>query len=177
MGTAICDESGSTREVTDLVFEVLNFVKVRGPVEGAVLFAAAALELDGIAEAFPNAREVPGAAIVPAVAVTRGAGHVVFQAEPVVKGVVEELFAEKDLRRQSFCRSGVQGVGGSRSFGSMLHEGGNIVKGHGTAHEVVNEESVSVSGESETLGSALHVDAEEFLFSVDVDDGDFAGAF
>ena len=107
-------------DATDLAFEVVDLVEVRRPVEPAVGGAGAAAEVDGVAEAFAEAGEVPGAAVVRAVEVAGGAAHVAFLVEAGGSGVVEESLAVQDLGRERLrgdeagggreCRGG--GAGG-----------------------------------------------------------------
>src|SRR6185436_12988847 len=82
-------EARAAGEVTDLALEVLHLVEVVAPVQEA-LGASAAAQADGVAQAFAESRQVPGAPVAAAIIVAGGAAQVSVARESRVLRVVEE---------------------------------------------------------------------------------------
>jgi hypothetical protein len=82
------------------VFKVLNFVEIGGPMDASMAHSTPANQRDGVAQAFTAICEVPNPSIVAAVEMTTGAAQVAVPIHPSVFGVIENLFAEQDLRGQ-----------------------------------------------------------------------------
>ena len=93
MGRARRDQTGAAGELPDLALEVLDLVEVRRPVQRPVGIAAAAAQVDGVAQSLAEAGEVPDAAVVAGVVVAGGARDVFLEGDAVVLGVVEVLLA------------------------------------------------------------------------------------
>jgi hypothetical protein len=92
----VCQEPGAAEVSADVVFEVLDLVEVRGPVDVALSGPGASVERGGVAEPLAPAGEVPGAPVETAVGVAGGAGEIPFAAHAWIAGMVEDPLAAKD---------------------------------------------------------------------------------
>ena len=92
MKERITHQPGTSGEIADLSFEVLNLIEVAGPMQWALRHASMAAKRDGIAQSFPELSEVPDSTILPTVVVAGGTADVLLKGHPCVAGVIENLF-------------------------------------------------------------------------------------
>ena len=71
--SGVAHKARAAKRPTNIVFEILNFIKVSRPVDTSLANASATHQRDGVAQTFAAIGEVPNAAIVVAIEVTGGA--------------------------------------------------------------------------------------------------------
>ena len=164
-------QPGAERQRADLAFEVLDFVEVAGPVLRA-LRAGPAPQRDGVAQAFAEAGEVPGAPIVPTVVVARRATDVGVAGKPRVGRVVKQSLAGEHVGGQLLGRD-------SRSVGEQRHvefaevdESRQVEHAERAVHEVVDVELQAVARHRECVGRAAGREAVDLGLADRIDDRD-----
>ncbi len=122
------------------MLEVLDLVEVRRPVHAAVADAAAAVQLDGVAQPLAAVGEVPDPPVLAAVQVAGRAADVLVAVHLRVVRVVEDPLALQDLRGERLGRHGRDLGQALEGAGGRGEDAGHVVDGHRARHEALHEE-------------------------------------
>ena len=136
--------------------------------------SGAAQQADGVAQAFALGRQVPGAAIVPAVVVAGGAAHVAVAGQTGVAGVIEQLLAQQHIGGQGFCRNGSGGGHNRQLQQTFLGQRCQVVCGHGAIHEVADKQARAIGRHRQALGRPPGVHTEQLALAHRVHHGHVA---
>src|SRR5687768_16861437 len=96
----------TSREVADLSFEILQFIKVARPVHIAMLCSSASIERYGVAQAFTELCKVKFLSVVLAILVAGSTTHVCIFAHLQTLRVVKNLFSEQHRSIHGFLFNG-----------------------------------------------------------------------